>query len=480
MSKVGVFVHTYKSPHFETALEIAERHCEFGHEVFLYFVADDLPYVEPYHLRSSSPLVRALAQCPAVTRARKILSKKIKTRVGFDLSRRRRAEYFSEGKLRKFDKLSELQSYRWNGQDTGMAVASSLISAHRNSQLDVKQVSDEVSRAITSFIVSFEGSHDFIKKDRLDCVFVFNGRLVNERATRRACGIAGVSCFTHEYGCDKTKYSVFDTVPHNRMEVQAVMIKKWAMACRQNKCEAEGIASNFFLSRQCGSYKESSAFTHTHGDEGKPSESLGYQRIVTYFSSSDDEFVSIGDEFCQEGYRTQQLAVRALLSAIGKYSNTFLIIRIHPHLLHKHPDEERFWNSLELTKNAIIVPAGSKANSYKLIDESDLVFTYGSTTGIEAAFCGKPSYLLGSSFYDQLGCCTKAFDAEAIDNALQSPIAPEECKALSLPYGYYYSTFGFEFKNFVASGIHAGRFKGVDLFGKTILRSALRRLGLGK
>jgi len=44
-------------------------------------------------------------------------------------------------------------------------------------------------------------------------------------------------------------------------------------------------------------------------------------------------------------------------------------------------------------------------DSYDIVSAADVVLTFGSTIGIEAAYYGKPSILLGRAVYEDLGSC---------------------------------------------------------------------------
>jgi hypothetical protein len=97
-----------------------------------------------------------------------------------------------------------------------------------------------------------------------------------------------------------------------------------------------------------------------------------------------------------------------------------------------------------------------------LMKESDTVLTFGSSTGIEAAFWGTPSILAGKSFYRDLGATYVAKSRDDLLRLLQTDLEPKG-KEGALKYAYYQATYGTKFKYFQATGTMHGRFKERDL-----------------
>jgi hypothetical protein len=56
----------------------------------------------------------------------------------------------------------------------------------------------------------------------------------------------------------------------------------------------------------------------------------------------------------------------------------------------------------------------SEIDSYTLMRQADVVVTYGSTTGVEAAYAKRPVIVMGPSAYDELGCAVRVTSAEQL------------------------------------------------------------------
>ncbi len=131
------------------------------------------------------------------------------------------------------------------------------------------------------------------------------------------------------------------------------------------------------------------------------------------------------------------------------------------------------------SSNVTVIPARSSVSTYRLMKESDTVLTFGSSTGIEAAFWGTPSILAGKSFYRDLGATYVAKSKGDLLMLLQADLEPKG-KEGALKYAYYQATYGTKFKYFQATGMRSGRFKERDLEnfqeGNRKLTEAYRRL----
>jgi hypothetical protein len=86
----------------------------------------------------------------------------------------------------------------------------------------------------------------------------------------------------------------------------------------------------------------------------------------------------------------------------------------------------------------------SPIDSYTLMKQVDVVVTYGSTTGVEAAYAQRPVIVLGPSAYDELGCATRVTSAQELKSALENRIVGDRAGAIS--YGLMMKRRGFSFE----------------------------------
>lgn len=131
----------------------------------------------------------------------------------------------------------------------------------------------------------------------------------------------------------------------------------------------------------------------------------GCKPYVVIFTSSEDEFAKLGQDWMPSEWDTQWEAYREVIRKFLTLEVN-VVLRMHPNLLNKSVYERRDVNKIvcELKKlypKLIVHTASSPVNSYSLILHSEMVFVWGSTIGLEAVMLGKPTVVLNASEWDQ-------------------------------------------------------------------------------
>jgi hypothetical protein len=147
-------------------------------------------------------------------------------------------------------------------------------------------------------------------------------------------------------------------------------------------------------------------FDHILKDSGLPKFWDSTKFNLVFFVSSQNELGSI-----EENIKAAPFDQTDVIKILYKeFPDIHYTIRVHPNL--KNKDSE-FLSSIESRKelrNVKVIPAESPLNSYSLLDAADLILTFGSTMGVEAAFKIKPVVNIGVAPY-------LAFDCVAICNS---------------------------------------------------------------
>jgi hypothetical protein len=139
-------------------------------------------------------------------------------------------------------------------------------------------------------------------------------------------------------------------------------------------------------------------------------------------------------------------------------------LRIHPNL-GKKENLQVNWIYVNLLKfsNLTIIAADSEISTYKLMFNCDKVLTFGSSTGIEATYWGKPAIQSGMSLWYYLDAVyTPSNHQELINQLLQKDLIPKP-KINALKFGYYVGNRGISFEKYEATGIQDGKYRGVDI-----------------
>lgn len=461
------------TPHLETGLELCLQLAAKGYHVSYIHYGRYLRHVEHYRQASSQFLNALLGQnITPEERGEQILRRlSHKLSLNIDIIHRpkqKRARFLIDSRF--LSSLLELKTLSLNGTNSlGLSVASSLVSLTGNSQVLPLNYEELCNKLASAYIDSYEIVRSILARNKFSAVIVFNGRFASVKGAVVAAKEAEAKVFYHERGCSKNHFSLRSYQPHNRIALQQDILRTWSRTP-----ENEEVARSLYINKRKGVEKAWSSFVSHHRqglsaavvNDAKSKASSG--KVIVYFSGSDDEYSSVDDAFSRDlcEWSSQKDALIALSNAAAKHGHA-LVVRVHPHQQKKDHADRQSWDNLDFIYNQssiTIVDSSSPVSTYELIDAADIVVTYGSTVGIESVYWGKPSVLLGNSFYDQTGasiyCPKNAKDLEA----LIADINHLTCDpSSSLPYAFYLSSFGNRFVAYNATTLFSGTFLGVDL-----------------
>jgi hypothetical protein len=465
-------------PKLELVLERAQVHLDAGDSVTLVECRSQLAacWANPVHALSTCSLCRQIRK-----RGVGALSAPV-DRV--PLVRLTREDVGQMKALQtQFSSMSDLKEYGVEGFPLGLAVASALITIFRDLEIDMAAHEEVIRSYVLSTWAAYRSFLRYLDERPVDKVYVVNGRVTETRAVLHACQTRGVACSTIEVGHDKDHYELYhNTFPHDLEYVENEIRRYWDEA-GHDPHERERQATQYYLDRSKGVEREFKSFVTSQHRGLLPAEFSPDRHNVVIFNSSEDEFASIGDAWRNPVYQDQLDGLRRIRNDVEKLPpNVSIYLRIHPHLagLRKLLDP---LTELEGPRFRVI-PPDSPVSTYDLMRACNTVLTFGSTTGIEAVFWGRPSVLVGISFYRNLGGNYLAASHEDVLRLIQTPLEPKSREA-ALIYGYYYATFGIPYKYYRAERLWTspyradGAFNNVRLQGGTFSHyvwAALRRL----
>ena len=180
--RVVVFTaFTRWKPHYETDLEIIQRHLDDGDEVIHLHCDEDL-------LACDANPDHDLNICRNCVKIRKagipLLSRRVPSLPFVHLSQTNKQEIASVQK--RFATIRELKSFYIENFDIGMAVLSSIISLTRDPEPDLSTLGDKIPRFIVSSLSVYRSLQNYLDANSVDRVYVFNGRFAPLRAVTRA------------------------------------------------------------------------------------------------------------------------------------------------------------------------------------------------------------------------------------------------------------------------------------------------------
>ncbi|MAO41303.1 MAG: hypothetical protein CMK70_14200 [Pseudohongiella sp.] len=462
--KVIFFETTNATPHIETSLELAKLHIEKGDYVEFHFLGHSVPFTEF--------LIRKVGL---------FLPGCLPERKGAELIRSNRFRFIevhtdsikANLALPVLNTADDLRAYKYKSYNAGLSALSSLVSHTKSSSPDFLYNKKLLRKILISGISIYEYVGSILRLSNPDLVYFFNGRFANNRAILDAAQEQNVNLMIHERGANKNKYVTRPFMPHDFEKIRTEISQAWSHI---HNAEKYGISKDFFEGKRKGLEQGWKSFTKGQ-KQGVTLSNFGMSRkLITYYSSSDDEFVAVGEIVKWDRWPDQLSAVRDLIDIVRNNKSLALVIRIHPHMAEKHEDDLKPWLDLDLPENARIVLPTDELDTYSQIEESDVVVTCGSTVGIESVYWGTPSVCLGPSLYSQLDAVYLPTNKAELHSMLLIDSLNAQCDR-ALPYGYYMATFGIDYKFYKAETLHSGTFMGVNLqsFGVCGLIRKFRR-----
>lgn len=445
------------APHFETELEIAQRHLDEGDEVEYVSCVGHLTNCD----FNSSHDKTSCDECVGRQQAGlKKLDQKISVK---RLEPIRSVERHS---LPAINSVTELMALKIDNFDIGYACLSSLVSAIRNPEPNIDEHRQLLERFYQSGITTYQYTCDYICKQKPDRVYVFNGRFCAMRAILRACQRYGVQCAIHERGFDKDHYQLYvDHLPHDIAYIQTRIHQQWNSA--ESAPDREKVGAQWFEGRKNRVETNWQSFVKEQQIGQLPDGFDPSKRNMAIFVSSEDEFVSIGDQWKHPIYENQVDGIRRILGSFKQEPDFHFYLRVHPNL--KGLDNSQTKSIAQLNfSNLTTISAESTVDTYQLISACEKTISFGSSVGIEATYWDRPSILLGACLYRNFGSTYEPETHQQAVELIEQELKPKS-KDGALKYGFWFQSHGTRYKYFAAQDLFSGTFKGEEVFPATKL-----------
>jgi hypothetical protein len=458
--KVFLTYNGYPSPIIETQLEIIQKHKLLGHEIFILRCDDKLencfwnPEKNKFICNNCiSKYNNALATINYIPNQDNIIT----------YPRRDLLNIIND---LYFENIDELKDFEFEGVNLGVAIASRLISYYRDHKFNTKkyhkQIIKEVKTAINIYITTKEA---FIK-NKPDIVYVFNGRITSEHPIIQVCKQLNINYYTFEYAYTNDSYLLRkNTTVHNLDAFANEIDQMWNLYGETNieKCH------EFFLNKRLRIVNlKSTSYTKDQKFGSLPQSFNSEKKNIIIYNSTIDEYAAL-EGWQNPIYEDETQAIDLILKEFKEKNNYFFYLRVHPNMKNLPEETTQLKDIKKLGldhSNLEIIWPNQEIDSYKLLDESDIVITFGSTIGIEAAYWNKPSILIGHALYESLDCIYKPTNHNELVQLLQKDLIPLN-NFSALKYANRELTYGTRFKYFketkIINGLSIGKFNGVQI-----------------
>jgi hypothetical protein len=466
---IGIFsTHNLWPTHFETELELLQKNLDIKNNVFFYHCDKSITNCELiWHF--------ALQQNVTINRQRKgtCFYCQEKQKRGLLLidgtfllqslisNKQKKIQYTIEPEAlvneTTIKKLVIDNSYK-----IGWSMMSTLISLLRNPFITPANYKRELSDLYQDCCRIYYSTKQYIQENGLEKIYLYNGRLSYTNAIMSAAKSLNTDFYVHDRGSDLTKYLLFNRHPmHSIEKVTERILETWDSERDEEKKKRLG--SQFFHDRENNIIGSWYSFLDKQDKNLLPANWNDKIQNIGFFTSSEDELASISDEWNLTLFKSQLEGIKFVSDIISNLPDTHLYIRVHPNVESMSDDYKSLLVKLSYNNNTTLINYDSPVSSYALLKKCNKIITFGSTVGIEAVFWGKPSILLGKSFYYMLkGVIIPKTQDELVNLLTRSIDDPPEAGDV-LKYGYFMKTFGVEYQYYKPVDIMSGNFKGINL-----------------
>ena len=350
-------------------------------------------------------------------------------------NKKQAALFFSDKSIIGFDHIFE-------NFEVGAATLSTYISRSRDRDLlDADQ--DYVKELAINALSIYLGLQEFLQKEKIELVYNFNGRQDYVRAVLRASLSKNIDCYNVERARLGGNIEFYKNVlPHNIVYKVNLVEQCWRES-ELPEAKKKEIGANFFHRQKTGESIIFPSFTKKMKKGEIPDYLVNGNKNIVLFNSSDDEFAALGEEYKNPFFKNQNEGLEYLTELFGKHLNNYnLIIRMHPNLAgvtHEFVNEIR-----ELHRrypNIYVETPESGTDTYALMEHAEKVISFGSTTGLEAAFKQIPVIMLGKGIYYFSNVAYIPDNKDEIKNFLVSDLKPKPLRN-ALKFGFYFLNGG--------------------------------------
>lgn len=363
-----------------------------------------------------------------------------------------------------YETIEDVKDKKYLGVNIGLGTVSSYVSMTRNLNPAFNETNKlffDDSLKASSLLV--ELSIEMINHFKPDLICIFNGRYNSMRSLLevtliRKIELKVLECtfsYTRE---EQRKVEFINALPHDIDNNTPIIENNWK---EYNASIREKMSANFFEKRRKGEMASDTVYTVKQQKDLLPANFDTKKRNYVIFNSSEDEFFCVGDSFDKyKLFKDQVEGIKYLVNKTVDDTSIHYYLRVHPSLepipFYYHAGLKEIFSEF---KNITVILASSPISTYKLIDNCEKVFVFGSTVGVEATYWHKPVILLGGAFYLHLNAAYYPKDLVELDCLLIEKLQPKSILG-ALKYGLFifgqrgipYQYINFNYKIFKIAG----------------------------
>lgn len=331
----------------------------------------------------------------------------------------------------EYNSIEDIKKLTYNNVGIGYAALSSYITPTRNlyplMDETFRKYFDSLLRCtiITTDIVN--AALDFLQPD---VVSVFNSRFTVSKPVFDTCQHRKVDVIIYETTGnavnDRQLAYYKNRTPQNPEGNTENLYKMWTESAKS--CEEKiNIGVKFFTDRRGAIPAGDKVYVGNQQEGLLPEKWDGKKHNIVIFNSSEDEYVSLGEEFDHNMFPSQFQGIKTIFERYKDEKDYHFYLRIHPNLKDvKYAYHKKLFELADISDNITIIPGDSPISTYALMDAAEKVIVFGSTTGQEAVYWGKPVISLALCDYSLLDICYSPTTIEELDELIYADLQPKD------------------------------------------------------
>ena len=236
-----------------------------------------------------------------------------------------------------------------------------------------------------------------LRKFNYQNIIVFNGRLACSRAITTVASEEDVNFVLYDAHINGKRPIVsFNQMFHSLEFAHQNSLKSYL----ENLDNSKEIAENYMLSKLNRVVVNDKVYTN-HQEKSFVPEYVEKSKlkIISIFTSSDDEYKYIGADWKNHVIVNQVDAINAIIKS--KLNEDFLIVvKMHPNQKHLH--KSTLLNYQKISDSINVMFPEDKTDTYELIRKSEYIINFCSSIGAEANYLRKKVVQIGPSLFCKL------------------------------------------------------------------------------
>lgn len=306
----------------------------------------------------------------------------------------------------KYSNIDELKLITYKGVDIGYAAASTYITLTRNLNPKVNTYfTNYIDTLLIMEVLLTEIGEVIMINFNPNLVILYNGRIATSKPILQLAQNREIDFICTEnislFNKNVFKNHFYNKTPHSILANQEKYFEMWDKN-KDNPVDREIIARSFFERRRNALSTNEHSYTQNHIFGKLPINWDKTKRNICIFNTSEDEFFSTSLEFDNSIiFKSQLNGIREIIENYIEDETIHFYLRVHPNMSKISYKYHTDLYNLNY-KNLTVIEANSTVSTYSLIDESEKIIAFASTTGIEAAYWGKAVICLSGTFYRDL------------------------------------------------------------------------------